>query len=119
MNFFSCSPHDTHNATTLRLCMLTVGNEHFPAHSDPAFLKALQTETLHEYLEQHKDAAEGIFDVALPNQQDRCLEQAATRNPVATSAVFLELVDVVMEVLFGLAPSKTMGGNATRKTYGP
>ena len=116
MNFFSASPHDTHNATTLRLCMHTIGNERFPAHSDPAFLRALQTETLHVYLEDHREAARHIFDVALPTEQDRCLEQAATRNPVATSAVFLELVDVVMDVLFGLAPSRTTGGNATRMT---
>ena len=115
VNFFSAAPHDTHNATTLRFLMHTVGNESFPALSDPAFLKALQQQKLHEFLADHPGAAEHIFDIEIP-ARDAALERAAAQNPVATSAVFLELVDVLMEFLFGVAPSKTGGGKASRIT---
>jgi len=118
MNFFSAAPHDTHNATTLRMCAHTVGNASFPAMCDADFVKHLQEGRMHEYFAQHPAATQHVFDIELAAKQpDVCLEQAAVRNPVATSAVFLELVDVVFDTLFGLAPSKTTGGGATRYTY--
>ena len=86
--FWSISPDDMHNPTSIRLCFSSSSNHDFPAAVDNAFFAALRKN-------------EPYQGTAL---DETSLQRMGVLNPIATALGFHHMIETVFTVLVGLEP---------------
>ena len=95
--FYSVSPDDVHNDTTIRLATPHTSCNSFPAQVDPGFYNALRGGGLRERMAY---APDGLHTLAM---DETSLQLLAAKNPVACAMAFEHLVRNVRGNLIGLA----------------
>jgi hypothetical protein len=98
--FYSVSPDDVHNATTIRWATPYTGANSFPALSPPGFFQALRGNTTAERM---AFAPDGLHTFAM---DETSLQLLAAKNPIACAITFDHLVQNVHLNLIGLSSDR-------------
>ena len=117
--FWTVSPDDVHQVISIRLAFSSKSNTGFPSFASGGERERSHADDLMEQLRSGSGqvgrarwtvADDGSYvlttDVALSSLEEGQLQRLAAENPVATSMLYQELVDKVLEVLIGLANEK-------------
>ena len=98
--FFSISPDDVHNPRCIRLCLgsATKDNSSWPAKDEHDWC-GVQYSATQAQLWDAAPPSSPSFDVPLP---EALLNELADGNPVLTTICFQQLMEVVLEVFFGM-----------------
>jgi hypothetical protein len=106
--FLSVAPDDVWNPTSIRLCFPTSRNDAFPAEVGE-FVDALHSGSLNEFFTQwaagHPN--QQVLTVPLPTNVRAELQRLAGDNGVATTVLFMELVEFLFEHLVGMPSERS------------
>jgi len=109
--FYSMSPDDVHNATTIRWAMPYISHDAFPAKIQPDFFNALRGTEASERMAYAPNGR--IFPM-----DETSLQLLAAKNPVACAITFHHLTQNVRENLIGTSSNRLVNEPMKKRRKG-